>query len=131
MGRQEWGEVREGEGTGIRQRIVYLLDFTTDTSQAGTCWIHAPLPLARKGEKDGISGLSREDGKRGADEALRSSNSSCSVWRPISLKPAGPRKTEKGYRLRRAVGSTEMESRHRSGSPRMSLALGPGGGDLG
>ena len=71
----------------------------------------APLPLARR-RKVRVSGLSREDEKRGADEALRSLGSSCSIWGPISMICPGPRKTEKGCGLGKAGGSIEMESRH-------------------
>lgn len=67
--------------------------------------------MARR-RKVRVSGLSREDGKRGADEALRNPDSSCSMWGPISLMLPGPRKTEKGYGLERAVNSIYMESRH-------------------
>lgn len=90
-----------------------------------------PLCPWPDGGKDRVSGVNREDGKRGAVEGLRSSNSSSSVWRPTSLMPPGPRKTERGYGFGRAVGSTERESRHSSESPQISLALGPEGGDLG
>lgn len=121
-----WGEVRgvvrEGEGTGIRQRKAYL---------SGRSLLDPRPSALGKGGKDRVSGFSREDGKTGAVEGLGSSNSSSSVWRPISLMPPGTRKTEKGYGLGRAVGSTERESRHSNGGPRISLALGPEGGDLG
>lgn len=90
------GAVREGEGTGIRKRKVYLLGFTTGTSLRQEPAGSVPLCPWPEGGKDRVSGLSREDGKRGADEGFRSSNSSCSVWTPISWMPAGPRKTEKG-----------------------------------
>ena len=85
-------------------------------SQAGARCIWDPRPLARRG-KDRVLGLSREDGTRGAEEALRGPDSSCSIWEPISFRPPGPRKTEKGCGLGRAVGSIETESSIEVGAP--------------
>lgn len=70
MGRQGWGEVRavvrEGEGTGISQRRVYLLDFNNRyLSQAGACWIRAPLPLDRRGKEQGFRAQQTRWEKRG------------------------------------------------------------------
>lgn len=71
MGRQEWGEVRaivrEGEGTGIRQRKAYLLDFTPGPSLRQEPAGSVPFCPWPQGGKDRVLGLSREDGKRGAE----------------------------------------------------------------
>lgn len=60
MGRSQ-GYSERGQGTGVRQRKAYLLDFTPEP--AGS----VPFCPWPQGGKDRLSGLSREDGKIGAE----------------------------------------------------------------